>query len=105
MAEAGFQDKDWMELPLKEGHNVILPPQVTNIQRAPAALTINLGDEELVIPEARRVRSPIRTEPVASVKTPSQPTYLLSSSIRLKIVAADLDRIRTIYGIPPKGIN
>ena len=94
-----------MELPLEEGHNVILPLQVTNIPRALAALTGNLGDEEPAILEATRVRSPIRTETVVSISTPSQPTYLLSSSIRLKIVAADLDRIRTIYGIPPKGIN
>ena len=89
-----------MDLPSEEGHDVISPPWVTNIPRATVALTISLEEEELVIPEASRIRSPIRTETVASASTPSQPTYLLPSSIRSKIIAPDLERIRTIYGIP-----
>ena len=99
MDEASFRDEDWMELPCEEGHDVISPPWVTNIPRASAALKINLGGEEPAIPEVRRIRSPIRTETIVSASTPLQPTYLLSSSINSKIVAADLERIRTIYGI------
>ena len=89
-----------MDLPREEGHGVISPPRVTNILSALAGLTIGLRDKEPVIHEARRAGSPIRMEPVVSVSTPSQPTYLLSSSIRSKIVNVDLERIRTIYGIP-----
>ena len=100
MAEPGFRDEDWMDLPREEGHDVISPPRVTIIPRATAALTISLEEEEPEIPEASRIRSPLRTETVASASTPSQPTYLLPSSIRSKIVAVDLERIRTIYGIP-----
>ena len=84
MAEPGFRDEDWMDLPYEEGHDVISPPRVTYIPRATAALTISLEEEELAIPETSRIRSPIRTETVASASTPSQPTYLLPSSIRLK---------------------
>ena len=100
MAKPGFRDEDWMDLPREEGYDVISPPRVTNIPRATTALTINLEEEEPEIPEASRIRSPIRTETVASASTPSQPTYLLPSSIRSKIIAADLERIRTINGIP-----
>ena len=78
---------------------MILPPQVTNIPRAQATLTVSLEDEEPTIPEAMRVWSLIRTEPVASVSVPSQPTFFLPSFIRSKIVATDLERIRTIYGV------
>lgn len=100
MAEPSFRDEDWMDLPHKEGQDVISPPRITNIPRTTATLTINLEEEELKVPEASRIRSPLRTETVASVSTPSQPTYLLPSSIRSKIIAADLERIRTIFGIP-----
>ncbi len=93
MAEGGFRDEDWMDLPREEGHDVISPPRVTNIPSAPAALTIGLEDEEPAIPEARLTQSLIRAEPIASISTPSQPTNLLSSSIRSKIVAVDLERI------------
>ncbi len=103
MAAAGFRDEDWMELPREEeSHDVIPPPRVTNILSSSAALSINLGDEEPDVPEARPIESLIRTEMVASVSTPSQPTYLLPSSIKSKIVAADLERIKTIYGILEK---
>lgn len=54
MAEAGFRNKDRMELPCEEGHDVISPLWVTNIPRVLAALTINLGGKEPVIPKARR---------------------------------------------------
>ena len=100
MAEAGFREEDWMNMPLEEGYEVISPPRITNIPRAPAVLTISLEDEEPAILEAIRVRFPIRTELVASVNVPSQLTLLLPLSIRSKIVAADLERIMTIYGIP-----
>ena len=100
MAEAGFWDEDWMDMLLEEGHDVISPLRVTSIPRAPAILIVSLEDEEPMIPEVMRVRSPIQMEPVASINVPSQPTLLLPSSIRSKIVAADLERIRTIYGVP-----
>ena len=99
MVEPGFQDEDWMDLPYEEGHDVISPSRVTNIPGAAAVLTISLEDEEPAIPEASRIRFPIRTETVASASTPSQPTYLLPSSIKSEIVVTDLERIRTIYGI------
>ena len=59
MAEPGFRNEDWMDLPREEGHDVISPPQVTNIPRATAALTISLEEEEPEIPEASRIRSSI----------------------------------------------
>ena len=43
----------------EEGHEVISPPRITNIPSEPATLTIGLGDEEPMIPEARCARSPI----------------------------------------------
>ena len=57
MAEPGFRDEDWMDLPYEEGHDVISPPRVTNIPKATAALTISLEEEEPVIPEASHIRS------------------------------------------------
>ncbi len=72
MAEIGFQDEDWMDLPYEEdSHDVISPPWITNIPSSSAVLSINLGEEEPDIPEARPIGSPIRTEAVASVGTPS----------------------------------
>ena len=59
MVEAGFCDEDWMDMPLEEGHDVISPPRITNIPRAPAVLTVSLEDEEPTILEAIHVRSPI----------------------------------------------
>ena len=100
MAEPGFWDENWMDLPYEEGHDVISHPRVTNIPKSAAVLTISLEDKEPAIPEASHIRSPIRTEMVASAITPSQSTYLLPSSIKSKIIAADLERIRTIYKIP-----
>ena len=100
MAKADFREEYWMDMPLKEDHDVIWPPQITNNPRAPAVLTVSLEDEEPRIPEAMRVKFPIRTKSVTSVSVPSQPTLLLPSSIRSKIVATNLEKIRTIYGIP-----
>ena len=60
MAEPGFRDEDWMDLPREEGHDVISPPRVTNIPRATAALTINLEEEEPEIPERKRWRVLVR---------------------------------------------
>ena len=99
MKEVGFQDEDWMELPCEEGLNVIYLPWVTNIPSASASLTVGLEEDEPTIPEARCVEPPIEVEPVASVSVPSQSTYLLPSSIKSKLVNADLERIKTIYGI------
>ena len=70
-----------------------------NIPSTSVALTVGLEEDEPTIPEARRVEPPIEPEPVASVSVPSQPTYLLPSSIKSKLVSVDLERIRTIYGI------
>ena len=100
MVEEGFRDEDWIKMPCEEGHDVISPPQITNIPSVPAALTIGLGEEETAIPKARRAGSPIQTEPVASVSVLSQSTCILPSSIKSKIVTADLKRIRNFYGIP-----
>ena len=53
MAEEGFRDKDWMELPREESLDVISPPRVTNISSTSAALTISLeGDEPAVLEES-----------------------------------------------------
>ena len=57
MVEPSFRDEEWMDLPYEEGHDVISPPQVTNIPKATAALTISLEEEEPEIPEASRIRS------------------------------------------------
>ena len=89
-----------MDMPLEDDHDVISSPQITNIPKAPTVLTVSLEDEKPMIPEAIHVRFRIRTKPVASVSVPSKLTILLPSSIRSKIVAADLERIRTIYGVP-----
>ena len=70
MAEPGFRDEDWMDLPYEEEHDVISPPRVTNILGATAVLTINLEEEESAIPEASRIRSLIRMKRVASASTP-----------------------------------
>ena len=59
MAEPGFRDEDWMDLPHEEGHDVISPPRVTNIPRATAALIISLEEEEPEILEASCIRSPL----------------------------------------------
>ena len=59
MEEEGFRDEDWMEIPREEGLDVISPPQVTNILRALAALSVGFEEDDSIIPEARRVESPI----------------------------------------------
>ena len=88
-----------MVIPREEGLNVISPPRITNIPSAPAALTIGLEGDKTVIYEARRTGPRIQAELVTSVSVPSQPTNLLPSSIRSKLINDDLERIRTIYGI------
>ena len=99
MEEEGFCDEDWMEIPREEGLDVISPPRVTNILSTSAALTVGLEEDEPIICEARHVDPPIEVEQVASVSVPSQLTYLLPSTIKSKLVSANLERIMTIYGI------
>ena len=70
-----------------------------NILSAPAALTVNLEEDETAIPEATRLRYSVEVQPVASVSS-SQPTYLLPSSIKSRMVNTNLERIRTMFGIP-----
>ena len=53
-----------------------------------------------MLPEAKPVESPIEAQPVASVSVPSEATHLLPSFIRSKLISVDLEKIRTIYGIP-----
>ena len=89
-----------MELPCEKGLDVISPPRVTNISSKSATLTIGLEEDEPIVLEASRIEPHIEAQPVASVSVPSQLTYLLPSSIRSKLISADLERIRTIYGIP-----
>ena len=62
MEEEGFREEDWMELPCEEGIYVIYPPQVTNIPSASAALTISLGEDEAVVPEASHIEPPIEAQ-------------------------------------------
>ena len=71
MEEEGYRIEDWMDLPLEEGMDVISPPWVTNIPSAPAARTINLEGDEVVVPKASRLTYPIEVQPVVSVSTSS----------------------------------
>ena len=98
--EEGFRVEDWMELPWEEGTYVISQPQVTNILSAPSTQTVNLEEDETTIPKATHLRYPIEVQLVASMSTSSQPTYLLPSSIKSRMISVDLERIRTLFGIP-----
>ena len=102
MEEEGYNMENWMDFPQEEGTDVISLLRVTNIPSAPAALTINLEGYEVAIPEATRLRYPIEAQPVANVSTSSQSTYLLPSSIKSRMVITDLERIRTLFGIPKR---
>ena len=44
MAEPGFRDEDWMDLPYEEGHDVISPLRVTNIPGVATVLAISLEE-------------------------------------------------------------
>ena len=88
-----------MDIPREEGLNVISPPRITNIPSASATMTVGLEEDKPAIPEARLIGPWIEVEPVPSINVPSQPTNLLPSSIKSKLINADLERIGTIYGI------
>ena len=79
-----------MDLPQEEGTDMISPLRVTNIPSALAALTINLEGDEVAVPEATRLRYPIEVQPITSVSS-SQPKYLLPSSIKSRVIGADLE--------------
>ena len=87
-----------MNFPREEGIDVISPPRVTNIPSTPAALTVNLEEDETTIPEATCLRYPIEVQPVVNVSS-SQPTYLLPSSLKYRMISEDLKRIKTLFGI------
>lgn len=97
--EEGYHIEDWMDLSSEEGEDVILPPQITNILREPAALTINVEEEETNIPEASRLERSIEAQLVPSTSVPSEPTYLLPSSIKSRMIGTDLERVKTLFGI------
>lgn len=100
MVEEGFRDEDWMDIPHEEGLNVISPPRIMNILSALAILTMGVEGDEITIPKVRCTGPRLQAESVTSTSVPSQPTNLLPSCIRCRLINADLERIRTIYGIP-----
>ena len=54
----------------------ISPPRITNISSASAALIVGLEEDEPIIPEARRVESPIEAEPLQVLAfLHNQPTF------------------------------
>ena len=85
-----------MDIYVEMGTNVISPPRVTNIPRSLAALTFNLEENEPEVLEASRIDYVIKAQPIASTSVLSQPTYLLPSAIKSKLVGTDLTRIRTL---------
>ena len=97
--EDGYHVEDWMDLPEEEGTYVISLPNVTSILSASATLTINIEEDEVSVPEVTRLRHPIEAQPITSVSVSSQPTYLLPSSIKSRVIGVDLERIRTLFGI------
>ena len=89
-----------MDFPQEEGTYVISPLQVTNISCTPAALTVNLEGDEPAVPKASHIEHLLKAQPIASVSVPLQSTYLLPSFIKSKVIGTNLERIRTMYGIP-----
>ena len=61
--------------------------------------TINLEGDEVAVPEATRLRYPIKVQLITSMSTSSQPTYLLPSSIKFRMIGMDLKRIKTLFVI------
>ena len=86
-------------MPMEAGTDVISPPRITNIPRASTTLTINMGEDELSIPEASQLKRPIEAQPVASMSILPQPTYFLLSSITSRLIRTDLETIMTIFDI------
>ena len=48
----GFCPEDQIDLPIKEGTDVISPLRVTNIPKPESTLTIEVGEKDSDIPEA-----------------------------------------------------
>ena len=91
-----------MDLPVEEGTDVISSPRMTNIPRPAATLTIEVGEIDPKISEASQLNRAIEAQPVKSTSIPPQPTYLLSSFIKPRLVELELARIKTLFNIPKK---
>ena len=84
--EEGYHLEDWIDLSEEDDTDVIPPPRVTNIPSALAALTINIEEDKVSVPEVTCLRHPIEAQPVSSISVYSQLTYSLSSSIKSRLL-------------------
>ena len=89
-----------MDIPKETSTNVMSLPRITNIPRALAILTVNVGEDESSVPKASQLERSVEAQLVTNTSVSSQPTYLLPSSIKSRLIRTDLERIKTLFGIP-----